>query len=349
MLGLAGLIVWTRPAEDHVARWGGATLIAATLLTSIHIGAMYAAMTWGWAALRAPALRWPWPALLTMGALPAATVAAIVWIWPAALTGFMENVRVTPSFTGLRLPDPTDLLRVARNTTGWSLVAMELFWRLARRQPIWGGRERLGRLFAVVFVANGVAVLATLTIVSSHNVWVPAYAQVLTVGLWLAGRGDASRLWRAGWILALAVGGLRAVGLTTWGVAGAIDLGPAEATARVRAAVHAMPPASAVMVSSCFLYALTDERERALHHTDWVGPLTSRPDGRTLDLLILSQMEYHRTILPRLEALTAAGKLRVVAIDNHRTLPVPEDFPVLRRLFSHLSWAPVIVHVEWAE
>jgi hypothetical protein len=165
----------------------------------------------------------------------------------------------------------------------------------------------------------------------------------------LAGRGDASRLWRAGWILALAVGGLRAVGLTTWGVAGAIDLGPAEATARVRAAVHAMPPASAVMVSSCFLYALTDERERALHHTDWVGPLTSRPDGRTLDLLILSQMEYHRTILPRLEALTAAGKLRVVAIDNHRTLPVPEDFPVLRRLFSHLSWAPVIVHVEWAE
>ena len=36
----------------------------------------------------------------------------------------MENVSVTPSFTGPRLPDPTNLLRVARDTTGRSRVAM---------------------------------------------------------------------------------------------------------------------------------------------------------------------------------------------------------------------------------
>lgn len=114
-------------------------------------------------------------------------------------------------------------------------------------------------------------------------------------------------------------------------------MGPAEATVRVRAAVPAMPPASAELVSSCFLWALTAERKRTLHHTDQVSLLESLPGGRTLDLLILSQLEYHRTILPRLEALTAAEKLRVVATDNHRALPVPEDFPLLRRLFSHLS------------
>ena len=91
----------------------------------------------------------------------------------------MENVSVTPSFTGPRLPDPTNLLRVARDTTGRSRVAMELFGRLARRQPVWASRKRFGRLFAVMLVFKGVAVLATLTIITSHNVWVPAYAQVL--------------------------------------------------------------------------------------------------------------------------------------------------------------------------
>lgn len=349
VLGLAGLILWTRPAEGGTARWGGAVLIAATLLTSIHIGAMYAAMTWGWAALGAPMRRWPWPAMLTMGALPAATVTLIVWIWPAALNGFMENVRVTPSFTGLRLPDPADLLRVARNTTGLGLVALEVLWRVAHRQPLWSGSERLGRLFAVVFVANSVAALATLTIVSSFNVWVAAFAQVLTVGLWLAGRGNPSQPLRAAWSLALFLGSLRALAITTWGVTAAHDVSQAAAATHVRAAVHATPLRSAIMVSSCFLYALADERERDLRHTDWSGGLAARPAGRTLDWLILSQMDYHRHFALRLEELASAGQLRVVSVKDHRTLPVPEDFPLLRRLFSHLSWSPVIVQIEWAE
>lgn len=103
---------------------------------------------------------------------------------------------------------------------------MELFGRLARRQPVWASRKHFGRLFAVMLVFKGVAVLATLTIVSSPNVWVPAYAQVPTVGLGLPGRGDASRRRRAGWLLARAVGGLQAVRLTTWGMAGAVRRGP---------------------------------------------------------------------------------------------------------------------------
>lgn len=94
VLGLAGLIVWTRPTGGRVARWGGAALIAATLLTSIHIGAMYAAMTWGWVALRAPVRRWPWLAMLAMAGLPAGFVGVLAWVWPVTLTGFMENVLV---------------------------------------------------------------------------------------------------------------------------------------------------------------------------------------------------------------------------------------------------------------
>lgn len=256
---------------------------------------------------------------------------------------------MTPSFTGVRLPDGLDLLRVLRYTAGWWLVAGELLWLVARGRSLWSGGQRLGELFTVVFVANGVAIIASLTILNSLNVWVAAYAQVLTVGLWLAGRSGSFRGWRSLWILALMVGGLRALGLTTWGVAGAQDVSQAEAAARVRAAVHAMPADSAVMISSCFLYAVADERERALYHADWTRGIDARPDGRSLNLLIYSSLDYHRRFDAELQELVAAGRVQVMKFDARRTLPIPEDFPPIRRFFSHLSWTPVIIWVEWPE
>jgi hypothetical protein len=347
VLGLAGLICWTDPGERAGRRWWGAGLIGATLLTSLHIGAMYAAMTWAWVALRHPVGRWPWGAMLAMGALPLLVFTLIIWRWPVAWQGFLENIVVTPSFTGWRVPAGDEVLRVLRNTAGWWWVAGELIWRWSRGGFTWGASRRSGQLFVVVFGAVGIAIVATLSVVSANYVWVAGYAQPLVVGLWWHGGAGSAVPRRVVWGGLVALISLRALALSTWGVWCALDVSQGEAYERVRAEVERLPPGESAVISTAFLYAVAADTSRHYHHPDWMGGLGAAPTGTPARLMIFTGMDFHRRFARELAELGAAGRLRIVSVEEARQRPIPEDFPRFRRVVQHLSWAPVVVWLEY--
>jgi hypothetical protein len=63
--------------------------------------------------------------------------------------------------------------------------------------------------------------------------------------------------------------------------------------------------------------------------------------------LILTQFDYYRRFEGVLADLKSDPGIRLVRIENPARVPAPESFERLRRVIQHVSWAPVIVDLDW--
>lgn len=357
VLGLWAYLCWTRENRGRAATAGAVLLVVLTLCTSLHIGAMYAAMHWGHAALQSNRRGWPLPAMLAMLLLPVALAAAVVFAAPTAWQGFQENLLVTPSYTGLRLPALDEVLKVGRNAPGLILIALGLTLAalagraLFRPDPAAAGAVEV----AVPLTAAALfAVAANLFIVHPNYIMVAMYPQPLAVAFWLWLRPRQEevpvvqrRLLAVGLAAGLALASLRALALSTWGVVAASDVSRAEAGAIVTRLVQELPADAQVVVSSAYLYDLAAQSRVTEFHSDWISRYGAGAGALQPGWFILTPFDYHRRYAQELEVLRQDDHIRTIEVTRHARLPLPDESRLLQRVVQHLSWAPVVVRVDW--
>ena len=384
--GIAAVYAWirSRPSLDPggslapVWGWVMAAMGILTLATSLQIGAVYGLLI-GTGVLAARFVggdRLPWLPLAALGAVPVALVAWVALGFPQVWAGFLEHARQTPSVSGWRVPKPGEILKIVRTVPGILAVAALLpFVLRTALARVRGGRDgaRAGGALslpeaprlAVVVAAGIVAPLAitgaALFLLTPNSVMFALQLQPLLVAVFLALAASlhADRRparWQVCIFLALAgLASVRGVGLTTWGAACALKDSRHAALSQVEAGLQTCVPGSTVVLSSAYLYQAawhgdlrwvhSDWMAQADRHrtdTDWVGLTQLKPVR-----IILTQFDYYRRFQPLLSELQAHPDLAQVTVLNTATLRAPDSIPALQKVVQHISWAPVIVTIEW--
>ena len=385
-LGMAAVYAGVRWLQGVARGSSGAgwiaAMVAAVVLcfcTSLQIGAIYFLLVWvlvvgatftGWT-------RFPTVAMAGLTLAPVALVALVKFGFPHLWTGFLEHARQTPSFTGLRMPYGPEILKVVRTAPGVIVVAALLPLALWRQGVAFrdraagrggeGGMVPLHELLAMATLLAGLAVvLACLFVLTANTVAIANYLQPLLVGCFLGmlareravaalGGKFGFRLAAACLLAGAALGSVRAVGMTTWGLACAWDVNYAQAIHRVDTELSALPPGSVVVLSSAFLYEAARHPNVRWLHSDWLvraDPNAVDPDLKGLRhfrprRVIVSQFDYYRRYGAVLDKLRMDPGVAAVKVDNMAHRHPPDAYPSLQRVVQHISWAPVVVEIDW--
>jgi hypothetical protein len=390
VFGIAAVYAWVRsrraPGRGALWAWAMSGCAILGLATSVQIGALYCLLLW--IGVLAQGIlgqgEFPFAPMAAMVAVPAGLVGLVALGFPHVWAGFMEHARQTPALTGWRWPRPDEILKIVRNAPGILAAAALLGWLCrsavasretatprgtpahaaispAPEQDGAGDIKGVGLVSAAATLASLALVGGSLFLLSPNSVMFVGPLQPLIVGgclaLLAARPSGRARLRARIWLfLALAaIGSIRAIGITTWGAACAVDAGYPSALRRVRSELNGCAPGSTVVLSSAFLYEAARHRELRWIHSDWMAPaprhrasadweglLALRPAR-----LILTQFDYYRRYQPLLAQLETRPGLAQVQIVNTAKLPAPDSIRPLQKVLQHISWAPVVVTVSW--
>jgi hypothetical protein len=343
--------------------WAASGFLVLGLCTSLQIGAIYLALVWlGMMACRALA-KDPLPVLpMAMSVLvPVLLVVLVAACWPQLWAGFLEHARQTPSLTGWRRAHLDELLKVFRSVPGVLVIALSLPWLLFTDQPRERGADGKFLILTSVLTLPSLAlVLGCLTVVTPNMVGIASYLQPLAAASFLA--YVSTRLsppWkRAQQLLFLALAllvAIRALGMTTWGLVCATDYGYRTAMSRVRHELGELHPGATAVVSAAYLYESAQHADLNLIHSDWLHPAARNQPTADFDAiralkpqeLLLTQFDYYRRyqeIVNQLRRQTHV--VRVQVIDTAR-VPPPDASHLWQRVIQHVSWAPIVVKLEW--
>jgi hypothetical protein len=295
-----------------------------------------------------------------MTLVPVALGFAVKIFWPHLWAGFQEHAQQTPSLTSWRWPSVAELLKVIRTAPG-VLLALAFLSAVLR---VWCSADvRQFAVLAAASIASAGVLIGALFFLTPNLVASAAYLQPLVVGAFLAlwASGEASkRLFTAlkfCFGLAVLLISIRAVGLTTIGVACAADCSRDDAQQRVAHELARTPERATVAVSAAYLYDAWPQQSRLkLLHCDWLGPLIrNQPDAEFENFvaarptrLILTQFDYYRRYESWLQKLQAMPGAATIRVENLARVRSPDASPRWQRVVQHVSWAPVIVTLEWA-
>lgn len=346
--------------------WVAAGLTVLTLGTSLQIGAFY--LLFAWLVMLASSLlareTFPVAPMVASVLIPIGLVALVALGFPHLWLGFLEHARLTPSATGLRMPQATAILKVIRTVPGVLAISLLLSWLMARRN----GHEPSGaaRFWLVTGPCTATAlavVVASLFVVTANMVQIANYLQPLAVGGCLAlvmtriPRPSLPRRHLAVFLGLAFIVSIRAIGMTTWGLACATDMSYTTMLRRLRAELKTTAPGSTVIVSAAYLYETARHDELQWIHSDWPGKTDySRGDWERDALvalkpakLIITQFDYYRRYEAVLADLKTRPKLLEFQIHNTAKMPAPDSIRPLQRVVQHLSWAPVVVDFSWRQ
>jgi len=378
--GLLAVYGWIRStraldaAGPATPRWAWVMAAAGilTLATSVQIGTVYGLLIGcGVLAARfATGGRIPWLPMIALAVIPAGLVALVVFGFPRVWTGFLEHARQTPSIGGWRLPRLAEVLKIVRTVPGVLAVGAVLPFLLP-----WGRRRfsdsddpaaraavaRFGLVAGAGVVAPLAITAAALVLLTPNAVMFASQIQPLLVTALLAlaaVRCPGSRPPRKLVILFTALAALaavRAVGISTWGVACCTRDSRARALERVEAELDRCDPDRTVVLSCPFLYTALRHPDLRPVHCDWMAPADRHRDDTDWqgmirlkpERIILTQFDYYRRFAPLLETLAGRPDLAQFTVTNTATLRAPDSFPSLQRVVQHVSWAPVVVTLDW--
>jgi hypothetical protein len=352
------------PSQRHWS-WFVAAFLLLTFCTSLQIGVIYlcwsALLVLGGTFFKRKAF--PWFPAATLAVAMAGCIGLVRFKYPLLWTGFLEHAELTPSVTGWRLPATGDLLKVVRTAPGILLVGV-WFLLLAVRGGM--ARERLAHSAAAMLALSGMITATTLfavclVFITANTAQNANYLQPLIVGCFLAaipsGLGGL-KLSRGCLALFLAGAGLasvRAMGMTTWGVACHADMSYRDAMQLIRRQLQDTAKDQSVVLSSAYLYEAARHPHVRWVHADWPGkpaPSETTWEGEALmrlkpAKLIVTQFDYYRryeVVLMHLQSQPDAVECKV---HNAARLRPPDSFESLQRVVQHISWAPVVVEFAW--
>jgi hypothetical protein len=146
---------------------------------------------------------------------------------------------------------------------------------------------------------------------------------------------------------------VRAIGMSTWGVACARDVNYTQARDQILAEVAGLPAGSTVISSAAYLYDLASRTNLNWIHNDWPAvPGEAGWEARAFAELkpariILTQFDYYRRFGEVVEQLKTNANVSSLTVTNLANLRPPDAFPKMQRVVQHVSWAPVIVELQW--
>ncbi|HXA45151.1 MAG TPA: hypothetical protein VNZ25_06570 [Candidatus Angelobacter sp.] len=331
-----------------------------TLYTSIIVGAVYfgagfiACGLAGWVQRRR-VLVTPYFAVVV---LFAAIVFWVMKVHPLWWQGFLENSAKTPAVEGLRKPNLLDLIKLLRAAPVFILAVAMMPFLYARRKELI--LQEWLFLTAGVFLMGLLTLVLSMTVISPNYVLYTLYLQIiLAAGLLaltnrlLPGCAGNIRILILGCVLLV---GIRAVGMTTWGVACASKNSYWQTQSVLRKEFAPFTNSEApVVISSAFLYTATEAGVRHPIHSDWFydraltaadadfqGMITLRPVK-----LVLTQFDYYRGFVTELDKLRVHPELVTFQVRDLAALRPPDAIPSLQRVVQNISWAPVIVDLNW--
>jgi hypothetical protein len=388
VFGLGALYAWIRSRGNEASEPGGkssstpyaagsarpgwtwvlAGLAVLGVCTSLQIGAFFSLLLW-FLALGTVFLtkaKFAYGPMLALVAVPVALATLVGFGFPHLWAGFVEHTRVTPALAnGWRLSS-ADILRLLRTSPGVLVGGLLLPWMLTTlyRSTRNGNRVAAPALWALTVASTLFAVgfiAAALLSPKSGVILAPAYLQPLVVAGTLAVAPaffpDRKRLrFLAALFLAVAaIGWIRPIGMSTWGLACAADVGYPAAIRYVRHEFNTCPRGSTVVVSAAFLYEAARYKLLRWIHCDWMMKHRwERPDADWEALiaikpakLVLTQFDYYRRFKPVLAQFqTRPDLVEVHTVDTARFRP-PDAVDSMQRVVQHISWAPVIVDFNW--
>ena len=283
----------------------------------------------------------------------------VAYFKPVYWRGFLENARQTPVMTaGFHLPQPTEVIKLIRNAPVFLLGGALLPWILLRFHSI--ALEPWFCLCAGIFVTGVGLLVADMILLAPNYVMYVLMVQILlAAGLICLGKTLFPK--KSGLIsLALVAGVLlisvRAVGLSTWGVACARHNSYEQTHEVLRQELEPFALTDApVILSSPFLYSALEFGVRHPVHFDWYYDRASKnPDADFQGMiqlrptkLILTQFDYYRGFLLMEQRLREHPELGQIQVRNDAVVKPPDAIPSLQRVVQHVSWAPVVVELQW--
>jgi hypothetical protein len=285
--------------------------------------------------------------------------ASIAHFTPLYWHGFLENARQTPVLSiGFHRPQPVEVVKLIRTAPVFLLVAVLLpvLVPRIRKLPL----EPWLCLFGGVFIMGSILLMADMVLLAPNYVMYVLLIQVILAaglirisGVLFPGKSRFVSVAVLGCALLLSV---RAAGMSTWGVLCAMHNSYGQTRQTLKTELEPFSQTNApVIISSPFLYSALEFGVRHPIHFDWYFDRVS-PD-RDADYeslvsmrptkIIVTQFDYYRSFVSVEQRLRNHPELVEVRVRNDAIIKPPDASPSLQRVVQHISWAPVIVDLDW--
>ncbi|HEX7655208.1 MAG TPA: hypothetical protein VF607_16990 [Verrucomicrobiae bacterium] len=367
IFGLAGLWVVGTFLQSGF-RWqlavGLVLALLATLYTSVIVAALYfgtgfLALAAGWWTRRDHRFFIPHFVAAGLFVILTATIAKVEPLWWA---GFQENARQTPVLTtGFRIPNGLELIKLIRTAPVFllALAAVPLLWR--HRDRLRGEGSAWLALTFGIFAMGVVLLVADMTLLAANYVGYVLGLQVLLAAglIALADKAVGQRFKWSTWILVALVAliSVRALGLSTWGVVCAWknSYPTSQQVLRSEFAPYTTNGAP-VVVASAYLYTAVAAGVQNPVHADWYYDRANPDPNANIDgliklrpaKLVLVQFDYYRAFVPVLDRLKQLHPEVKQTVRDFTGVRVPDSIPALQRVLQHITWAPVVVDLDWS-
>jgi hypothetical protein len=144
--------------------------------------------------------------------------------------------------------------------------------------------------------------------------------------------------------------------MTTWGAACAWKNSYWQTQRQLRAELEPFTQSDApVVISSAYLYSASEFGVKHPIHSDWYydrGIKDPNLDIKAIiklrpSKLVLTQFDYYRGFTDLLGRLRQHPELVSVQVRDQAAVRTPDSIPSMQRVVQHISWAPVIVDLDW--
>jgi hypothetical protein len=203
-------------------------------------------------------------------------------------------------------------------------------------------------------------IAASLLVFTPNTIHVANYFQPIIVGTFLGAGFLSSECVKLGrpipamFVALSLVTGVRALGMGTWGVLCARDVGYANALTRLNSELDQTHSGQTVIVSAAYLYETAKRTNLFWVHSDWPAVPRAEAGWEAQAILklkpakiIVTQFDYYRRYAQVFGDLNRSAELAAVQVSDTARVPPPDAFPKWQRVIQHVSWAPVIVDLKW--
>jgi hypothetical protein len=334
-------------------------LYTSVIVGAIYFGAGFLACAAAWCSQRRNLLLAPF---FLAAILFAAIVIGVIEIRPLWWQGFLENGRKQSVMGGFHAPHLLDVIKLLRTDPVFLLAVLVSPLVFARRQRLTAGltAEPWLCLVAGAFTMGVMTLFLTMTLIAPDYVGYVIYLQIILAAglLALAARlFPEARCWPKVLILGcVMLVSIRAVGMTTWGAVCAWKNSYWHTREELRTELEPFVESDApVVISSAYLYSALEFGVKHPIHADWYYDRgINVPDGDFQGMvklrptkLVLTQFDYYRGFVPLLARLRQHPELVTVQVQDETAVRTPDSMPAMQRAVQHISWAPVIVNLDW--
>ena len=367
VFGLISLwMVMRQISEPHFRAGTAAGLWVSLLLglyTSVIVGAYFFGI--GFLACAAACLwrrnaYWFAP-FIGVAVLFAVSTFAIARLEPLWWAGFLESARQQSVMTtGFRRPQAADVMKLVRTTPIFLLSLAAVPWVVARRKEILAQASAWLALVVAIFFMGWALLALSVTLLPANYFYYAVLTQViLAAGLLALAQKhfpEHERCLRAALLAGTLLVSVRAIAMSTWGVACAAGNSYQSTQAVLRAELEPFVKSDQpVLVSSPYLYSAAGLGVRNGIHSDWYFDHANWRENTQMDALarlkpaklVLTQFDYYRNFEAVVAQLGGHPELVAVQVRDLARVRTPDSIPSMQRVVQHISWAPVIVDMNW--